>query len=54
MIVLVTHTETNSHGLKQIIVSHGIDMETGRNVVLQQESRRSSAPSSMRKWANGS
>ena len=40
MIVLVTHTETDSRGRTQTIASHGIDLETGRNVVVQQNEPR--------------
>ena len=38
MILLITYTERNeTTGRKETIVSHGIDLDTGRTVVLPQE-----------------
>lgn len=38
MIIVIANTEKNQKtGRDQIIVSHGIDSDTGRNVILPQE-----------------
>ena len=38
MIIVIANTETNrTTGRKQVIVSHGIDEQTGRHVILPQE-----------------
>ena len=41
MILVITHREIDKRtGREVVLVSHGVDMDTGRNVVMSQETPR--------------